>query len=189
VRRLAVALVSLVALGAGTTVAVGSVSSSARAHAATVRAHRGAVVPLVVGVRAHPLPSLLPSLRQAAAQLQHPGLALPPRAITPHAPSVPGGSGGTCYVAANEGSIQPCVEFAASGGESTMLVAQPAVAVTPVARRAPTTVTKTVRPSGPRGQCRSVAGPTVTLRAGYTRIAPSEPAAALLQRPAVTLSR
>ena len=184
VRRLGLALISLVALAVGATVAVGSLGGTGRARAATVR-------PLAAGVRAHPLPPLPAALRSQVAQLQHPAPAPAPRAITPRALTVPGVGGATCYVAGNGCSIHPCVQFVSPGAQPAVTAAQPAVAVTPAA----VAVTATARTQAPgrgpglRGQCRSVAGPTVSLLVGGVRVASSGTGAVSLQRPAVTLSR
>jgi hypothetical protein len=159
VRRLAVTLVSLVALAACVTVAAGSLGPTGRARAATVR-------PLAAGVRAHPMPPLQPALRRVIAQLQHPGPVLRPRTITPNI-ELP--RGGTCYVAGNGCSIHPCVEFAGRGGEPARPVAQPAVAML----YSPVVVPAAGRVSRLRGQCRSVSGPTVSLRVSGVRVAPS----------------
>ncbi len=191
VRRLATALVSLVALAVGLTVAVGSLGPTGRAHAATVRPHAATVRPLAAAVRAHPLPPLPAALRNEVARLQHPAPARALRAITPRALTVPGVGGTTCYVAGNGCSIHPCVQFVTPSAGPAVTAAQPAVAV----RSAVVTVTATARTQAPggapglRGQCRSVAGPTVSLLVGAVRVGSSGRGALSLRRPAVTLSR
>jgi hypothetical protein len=167
VRRLAIALVSLVALAGGVTTAVGSTAGAGHPHAKTVR-------PLTAAVHGRPLPPVPLALRRALNRLEHPLQALRPRTITRNAPIVPGAGGGTCYVSSPACSIHPCAQFVSPGAQALALSgAQPSVAI-----NAPQTA---------RTHCHRAIGPGVSEPVGGVRIAP-DAGAVSIQRMSTVVS-